>query len=168
MTSAHTGCWKCGVRRRKVIAAAGSVAAAMLAGCSGVLGQSDETEHLVTVANGTEESHTVNVLITNEEGDTLLDHTFPMDPMTGDEDVVFAGTPADVTVTIDEDVVKQFPWDPDEREPYTSGGCSSESANTAALTIKVGPDFYDPDDGPGFEDTDFMAIFGCEMPDASL
>jgi hypothetical protein len=170
MTSAHTGCWKCGVRRRKVIAAAGSVAAASLAGCLGVLGETTEkTEHLVTVANGTEESHTVNVLITNEEGDTLLDHTFPMDPNTGDEDVVFAGTPADVAVTIDEDVVKEFPWGPNESELYRSGGCSSESANTAALTIKVwGPDFDDPDDGPGFEDTDFMAIFGCEMPDASL
>jgi hypothetical protein len=158
-----------------LIAGGGSVAAAMLAGCTGVLGhvggdsddQSVEGKHEVTVDNGTEESHTVNVLVTNEDGDALLDHTFPMDPMTGDEDVVFAGTPAEVTVTIDEDVVKEFPWDPSDEDlpSRIENECSHES-----LRIHVGSAFDNPDDGPDVEDsysmTGFYVSFGCSYPDA--
>jgi hypothetical protein len=154
-----------------LIAGGGSVAAAMLAGCTGVLGQRTEGKHLVTVNNGTEKSHTVNVLITNEDGDALLDHAFPMDPMTGDEDTVFAGPPAEVTVTIDEDVVKEFPWDPivDDAPSVVE---RVERCDHVSLTIHVGSAFENPDDGAEFEDSyglnGFYVRFGCEYPDASL
>lgn len=152
--------------RRELIAASAGVAA-FIAGCSGAVGQTSEKKHQITVNNGTQKSHTVTVVIEDESGTVLLDHTFQMEPRTGDAEVAFTGTAATVTVHIDGDVTKEFPWSPEETtwDNRWPNGCSENTSEALELIID-GPDFAD--DAPDDDEGDFKRTFRCTTPDPSL
>ncbi|MFC6766356.1 hypothetical protein [Natrinema soli] len=100
--------------------------------------------------NGSDEQHVFAATVTNENDETIFKEEFDLDPNTGDENWVIEGTPATITVTIDDRKPVMFSWDPQTGAGDHSGECQKGSSISVSL-------WYNQQDGEGLKQ-----VYGCE------
>ena len=135
--------------RRSLLATATAVAATTLAGCSSVVGETD-AEHYVDMLNGDDESHVFAVTVTDDDGGVLFDKEYDLATREGDENRVIDGSPAEITVTVDDTDPVSLPWAPRESTGSPADGCSQ--GTTEGLRL-----YYERKDGDGV-----TATYDCE------
>ena len=134
--------------RRSLLASTAALASATLAGCTVLGGETDR--HYVDVLNGDEEPHVFAVTVTNEAGETIFDHTYDLGARKADENRIIDGSPAEVSVVVDDADPVRFPWAPQEGV----GGIDEECSEGTSASLSV---YYEPQSGDGVK-----PIYGCE------
>ena len=135
--------------RRSLLASTAALASATLAGCATVLG-GETDRHYVDMLNGDEESHVFAVAVSDEAGKTIFGHTYDLGARKADENRIINGSPAEVSVIVDDADPVRFPWAPQEGVGGTAEECSQ--GTSASLSI-----YYEQQSGDGVK-----PIYGCE------
>ena len=140
------------VSRRAVLATVGALVAAGLAGCDGRA--SDPTSrHYVDVLNSAREPHRFAVTAVDDDGQTLFEHVYDLEPRSGDENRLIEGTPAVIRVRVDGADPVEIQWAPLQGEGIVEShpnGCSE--ATSPGITIYYGTE------SPG----EIGAVYSCE------
>ena len=75
------------MRRRPLLAAAGTALTVLTAGCSDVTSDEQQQDYELNIYNGSRDSHTIAVRITNSVRGHFQQERFDMGAETGNEDV---------------------------------------------------------------------------------
>ncbi|OAQ52499.1 hypothetical protein HTG_12820 [Natrinema mahii] len=100
--------------------------------------------------NGSDKSHTFIVTVSNESGEEIFGEVYDLEPLTGDENQIIEGTPAEFSVAIDDNKPEVFHWDPQVGTDPHSDECSE--GTSTSLTI-----YYNMQEGEGLKPS-----YGCE------
>jgi len=98
------------MRRRPLLAAAGTALTVLTAGCSDVTSDEQQQDYELGIYNGSEDSHTITVRIASSVEGYFQQEMFEMGAETGNEDVPVEETPARIYLKIDSSDWMPFPW----------------------------------------------------------
>lgn len=127
----------------------GALGSAIFAGCS-ALASEDPPRHSLDVYNGDDDQHVFAVSVTNEDNEVIFENEFNLEANTGDENLVIEGTPATISVTVDDRKPETLPWDPQAGAGDHSGEC--QKGTSIGVTL-----WYDQQAGEGLK-----PVYGCE------
>lgn len=98
------------MKRRSLLAAAGTTLTVLTAGCSDVMSDEQTQEYEFGIYNGSQESHTITVRIGNSPEGHFQKEVFEMDAETANENVPVEDTPSRIYLEIDSSEEMSFPW----------------------------------------------------------
>ena len=104
------------MKRRSVLAAAGTSLTVLTAGCSDALSAALQQEYEFGIYNGSRESHTITVRIGNSSTGHFQEEVFEMDAKTANENVPVEDTPSRIYLGIDSTEELSFPWPASDSE----------------------------------------------------
>ena len=118
------------ISRRSLLTSMTTLPSAALAGCASFL-ETEIDRRNVSLYNGDTEPHNFVVIITNEDGEEIFNREYELGDRSADEDRIIDGTPAEITVAIDDTEPVQFPWTPQESvNTIPKSGCAEKMSTS--------------------------------------
>ncbi|PSP36365.1 hypothetical protein BRC63_08790 [Halobacteriales archaeon QH_10_70_21] len=104
------------MRRRPLLAAAGTALTALTAGCSDVMSD-EQQDYELSIYNVSEDSHTITVRIANSIEGYFQQERSEMGAETANEDVPVEETPSRIYLKVDSSDWMPYPWPASTYEP---------------------------------------------------
>jgi len=104
------------MRRRPLLAAAGTALTALTAGCSDVISD-EQQDYEINIYNGSRDSHMITVRIANSIEGYFQQERSEMGAETANEDVPVEETPSRIYLKVDSSDWMPFPWPASTYEP---------------------------------------------------
>ena len=104
------------MRRRPLLAAAGTALTALTAGCSDVMSD-EQQDYELSIYNVSEDSHTITVRIANSIEGYFQQERSEMGAETANEDVPVEETPSQIRLKVDSSDWMPYPWPASTYEP---------------------------------------------------
>jgi hypothetical protein len=104
------------MRRRPLLAAAGTALTVLTAGCSDVISD-EQQDYELNIYNGSRDSHTITVRIANSIEGYFQQERSEMGAETANEDIPVEKTPSRIYLKVDSSDWMPFPWPASTFEP---------------------------------------------------
>ena len=89
------------MRRRPLLAAAGTALTVLTAGCSNIASDEEQQDYELNIYNGSRDSHTITVQIANSIEGYFRQERFEMGAETANEDIPVEETPSRIYLKVD-------------------------------------------------------------------
>ena len=105
------------MRRRPLLAAAGTALTVLTAGCSNIASDEEQQDYELNIYNGSRDSHTITVRIANSIEGYFQQERSEMGAETANEDIPVEETPSRIYLKVDSSDWMPFPWPASTYEP---------------------------------------------------